>query len=79
MTFECENRRLELIDESYNANPASMRAALEVLSLNTPSGTGRRIAVLGDMLELGSQSEKLHRDLRAPIEECGVDLVFYCG
>ena len=76
---EWDDRRLELIDDSYNANPASMRAALEVLSLNKPAGSGRRIAVLGDMLELGTHSEKLHRELRAPIEDSAVDLVFTVG
>ena len=43
----------ELIDESYNASPASMRAALAVLGAMKPDNGGRRIAVLGDMLELG--------------------------
>src|SRR6185369_14975201 len=48
---------LTLIDESYNASPASMRAALAVLAGTEPVDGGRRIAVLGDMLELGSSSE----------------------
>jgi len=73
------DRHLELIDESYNANPASMRAALEVLSLSSPARGGRRIAVIGDMLELGVHSEKLHRELLKPIEESKVDLVFAVG
>lgn len=68
-----------VIDESYNANPASMRAALAVLG-QTPVGRhGRRIAVLGDMLELGAAREKLHRDLLDPVLDHGVDLVFCCG
>ena len=55
--------RALLIDESYNANPASMRAAIDLLG-HTPVGLrGRRIAVLGDMLELGSRGERLHMDL----------------
>ena len=45
---------LRLIDESYNASPASVNAALEVLSMIKPKATGRRIAVLGDMLSLAS-------------------------
>jgi UDP-N-acetylmuramoyl-tripeptide--D-alanyl-D-alanine ligase len=65
-----------LIDESYNANPVSMAAALAVL--NT-AANGRKIAVLGDMLELGPQSGEMHRGLASPIAEAGVDLVFCCG
>jgi UDP-N-acetylmuramoyl-tripeptide--D-alanyl-D-alanine ligase len=64
-----------LLDESYNANPASMRAALAVLGQTA----GRRIAVLGDMLELGPSSGDLHADLASPVEAAGVDLVFTCG
>ncbi len=66
-----------LIDESYNANPASMRAALAVLA-NAPVGArGRRIAVLGDMLELGRDAKALHRSLADAI--AGIDLVFCAG
>ncbi len=68
-----------LIDESYNANPASMRAAIALLSQGTAGPPGRRIAVLGDMLELGDQGASLHRDLREPILEGGIDLVYCSG
>jgi UDP-N-acetylmuramoyl-tripeptide--D-alanyl-D-alanine ligase len=68
-----------LIDESYNANPASVDAALALLG-QTPIGPrGRRIAVLGDMLELGSKGKALHRGLAAPITANAIDLVFCCG
>ena len=68
-----------VIDESYNANPASVDAALALLG-QAPVGTqGRRIAVLGDMLELGPQGKALHRGLVAPVEANSVDLVFCCG
>ena len=52
-----------LIDESYNANPASMRAAIALLGQTPVGQRGRRIAVLGDMLELGPQGGELHRAL----------------
>jgi UDP-N-acetylmuramoyl-tripeptide--D-alanyl-D-alanine ligase len=65
-----------LIDESYNASPVSMAATIDVLSA-LPGG--RRIAVLGDMLELGGESEKAHRGLAAAIAGASVDLVFTAG
>jgi UDP-N-acetylmuramoyl-tripeptide--D-alanyl-D-alanine ligase len=68
-----------LIDESYNASPASMRAAFAVLGAIEPGPGGRRIAVLGDMLELGSESRRLHASLAQPLVESGVDLVFTLG
>jgi UDP-N-acetylmuramoyl-tripeptide--D-alanyl-D-alanine ligase len=68
-----------LIDESYNANPASMRAALSLLADAAPGEGGRRIAVLGDMLELGKFSEKLHAELAEPVVTAGVDRVFLAG
>src|SRR5690606_9688835 len=55
-----EGGRILLIDESYNANPASMRAALGVLGTVPRSAFPRRIAVLGDMLELGEQEKRHH-------------------
>jgi UDP-N-acetylmuramoyl-tripeptide--D-alanyl-D-alanine ligase len=68
-----------LIDESYNASPAAMRAAFAVLAAARPAGPGRRIAVVGDMRELGTEGAALHRDLAAPLAAGGVDLVFACG
>lgn len=68
----------QLIDDSYNANPASVRAALEVLGGVTIAKGGRRIAVLGDMLELGNHSRSLHEHLAAPAAE-SAELVFTCG
>ena len=68
-----------LIDESYNANPASMRAAIALLAEAPVGQQGRRIAVLGDMLELGPQGGELHRSLANVIAETGIDLVFCSG
>lgn len=68
-----------LIDEAYNANPASMRAALALLAQTEPTGTGRRIAVLGDMLELGENGPSLHEELCGPIDEAHVNAVYACG
>jgi UDP-N-acetylmuramoyl-tripeptide--D-alanyl-D-alanine ligase len=70
---------LELIDESYNASPASIEAALATLALRTPGHGGRRIAVLGDMLELGPDGPRLHLALARPIAAAGIDLAFLCG
>lgn len=68
-----------LVDESYNANPASMIAALSSVGTLTPGEAGRRIAVLGDMLELGAQSPNLHAGLAEAIAANKFDLVFAAG
>lgn len=68
-----------LIDESYNANPASMRAAISLLSSTDVGRGGRRIAVLGDMLEMGRFSETLHAELAEPLHEAKVDIVALSG
>ena len=70
---------LSLIDESYNANPASMKAALELLAAASVDGTGRRIAVLGDMLELGDHAAKLHAGLAELIKGKHIDLLLLAG
>jgi UDP-N-acetylmuramoyl-tripeptide--D-alanyl-D-alanine ligase len=68
-----------LIDESYNASPVAVRAALEVLA-EVPTGKGgRRIAVLGDMLELGDNAVAQHIALAADVERRKIDLVFAVG
>lgn len=68
-----------LIDESYNANPASMAAALNVLGQAPVGPHGRRIAVLGDMLELGPTGPALHRGLVDAVKANHIDLVYCCG
>ena len=78
-TLKIDGGSFVLIDESYNANPASMRAALELLRDTPVRLRGRRIAVLGDMLEMGRFSEQVHRDLAGPLSEAGADLVCLAG
>ncbi|HVY12372.1 MAG TPA: UDP-N-acetylmuramoyl-tripeptide--D-alanyl-D-alanine ligase, partial [Alphaproteobacteria bacterium] len=68
-----------LIDESYNASPVAVEAAIRVLGRRKPEGDGRRILVLGDMKELGDQSQKLHEALAAPIQEAGIAKVYATG
>jgi UDP-N-acetylmuramoyl-tripeptide--D-alanyl-D-alanine ligase len=68
-----------LIDDSYNANPASMAAALAVLGHAPVGPRGRRIAVLGDMLELGPKGRALHRALLDAVLANAIDLVFCAG
>ncbi|ESY79740.1 UDP-N-acetylmuramoylalanyl-D-glutamyl-2, 6-diaminopimelate--D-alanyl-D-alanine ligase [Mesorhizobium sp. LNHC221B00] len=70
---------ITLIDESYNANPASMAAAMALLNTTPVTGEGRRIAVLGDMLELGDHSAKLHAALADLIVGTGTQTVFLGG
>jgi UDP-N-acetylmuramoyl-tripeptide--D-alanyl-D-alanine ligase len=70
---------IAIVDESYNANPASMRAALATLGLIPRGEYRRRVAVLGDMLELGPEGTLLHRELAEFIDGAGVDVVFACG
>ncbi|ESW89626.1 UDP-N-acetylmuramoylalanyl-D-glutamyl-2, 6-diaminopimelate--D-alanyl-D-alanine ligase [Mesorhizobium sp. LSJC269B00] len=70
---------ITLIDESYNANPASMAAAMALLNATPVTGEGRRIAVLGDMLELGDHSAKLHAALAELIVGTGTHTVFLGG
>ncbi len=66
-----------LIDDTYNANPPSVRNAVETLcALPAPSG---RIFVLGDMLELGEESERLHREVGAFMAESGLDFAIFYG
>ncbi|HEX6865846.1 MAG TPA: UDP-N-acetylmuramoyl-tripeptide--D-alanyl-D-alanine ligase [Caulobacteraceae bacterium] len=76
-TVHAKGGDFTLIDESYNANPISMAAALR--SLGARPATGRRIVVLTDMLELGPEAPRWHAGLAEPIEAADVDLVFCAG
>jgi UDP-N-acetylmuramoyl-tripeptide--D-alanyl-D-alanine ligase len=71
--------KILLIDESYNANPASVRAAMAAMATTPREAFPRRVAVLGDMLELGEASAELHRGLKEAVDAAGVDLVLACG
>lgn len=68
-----------LVDDSYNANPASMAAALSTLGARPTGQGGRRIAALGDMLELGPDERAYHAGLAQPLDAAGIDLVFAAG
>lgn len=69
----------DLIDESYNASPAAVRAAFANLALARPEAGGRRVVVLGDMLELGERSARDHAALGAAFAEAGLDLAHGVG
>ncbi|RYE03972.1 MAG: UDP-N-acetylmuramoyl-tripeptide--D-alanyl-D-alanine ligase [Sphingomonadales bacterium] len=75
ITVPAGNGEALLIDESYNANPASMRATLQVLAHEA----GRKIAVLGEMRELGEHSDVFHAELSGPIEAAAVDYAILVG
>ena len=77
--MRANNFDFELIDDSYNATPVSIVAALKVLSRVRISSTGRRLAVLGDMLELGCESRALHLKIAGAVTVNKVDLVYAVG
>ena len=72
-------KRFKFIDESYNASPVAVAAAIETLGAAEVEKAGRRSAVLGDMLEMGPASPGLHADLAPALVSAGADLVFACG
>ncbi|MDR1910278.1 MAG: UDP-N-acetylmuramoyl-tripeptide--D-alanyl-D-alanine ligase [Holosporales bacterium] len=72
-------REICLLDESFNANPVSMQAAIMLLGLQVPENGKRTIAVLGDMKELGDTSVQYHQDLAVTLGKNTIDRVFCCG
>ena len=70
---------IRIIDDSYNANPLSLRAGLKVLAGMTPQAGGRRVVLLGEMLELGEETPRHHAALKDPIVQAGVELALTCG
>ncbi|MEP7240062.1 MAG: UDP-N-acetylmuramoyl-tripeptide--D-alanyl-D-alanine ligase [Devosia sp.] len=73
-----KDRPLMLLDESYNANIASMKAAMEVLG-SQPDPAGRKVIILGDMLELGEQGADLHRSLKDAVLGTGATRIYLVG
>lgn len=79
-TISLAGGALTLIDESYNASPVAVRAAIHVLAqMSASASPGRRIIVLGDMKELGATSAALHAELAKDLISNKIDLVFCCG
>lgn len=74
-----EKGEFSLIDESYNANPVSMAAALAILGSAKTGRNGRKIAILGDMRELGSSADQLHADLASHLEQNNVAIALLVG
>ncbi len=75
ITLELKNGKVDFIDDSYNASPASIKASLKILAL----ARGRKIAVLGDMFELGEKAAQLHSELAKDIIDNKIDMVFLAG
>jgi len=73
------NKKFKFIDESYNANPLSMKSAICNMNYLKVRNKGKKIVILGDMLELGKNSKILHRKLSKIINKTDIDKVFVCG
>ena len=70
-----ETEKFLIVDDCYNANPMSMKASLDVLK----DGAGRRVAVLGDMGELGTNEVQLHEEVGEHAGKCGIDVLICAG
>ncbi len=77
LVVESKLKKFHLIDESYNSNPASLCAALE--KFKNMKCSGSKIAVLGDMKELGEKSRAFHLSMKSVVEDSNVDIVFTIG
>ena len=74
-----QGQNFTLIDDSYNASPASMVAGINNLGATTQPANGRKIAILADMLELGDEAEDYHRELITPLKNNGIDILICFG
>jgi len=79
LELQGENESVTILNDAYNANPESMLAALDMLAELAPEPGARRVAILGDMLELGQASGECHAQVAARSCELGVDLVVAVG
>jgi UDP-N-acetylmuramoyl-tripeptide--D-alanyl-D-alanine ligase len=70
---------IELIDDAFNANPASLKAGLDVLASIDPAPDGRRVAILGDMLELGPDAPAIHAEVADDEVMARIDVVHTAG
>tara|TARA_A100001011_G_scaffold143638_5_gene151823 strand:- start:55356 stop:56804 length:1449 start_codon:yes stop_codon:yes gene_type:complete len=77
--FSSIKGKINLIDDSYNASPVSVSAAINLIKNAEVKENGRRILVLGDMMELGSKTKKYHLELAPKITEAKIDLVYVTG
>jgi len=77
MSLYCLNNGVYLIDDTYNANPASMREALQTLMRLSEGQTS--VVIFGDMLELGNGSEEMHSEIGRQLADTGVDRIFLMG
>jgi len=72
-------KKFKFIDESYNANPLSMYTAIKNMNYYKRKNNTKKLVLLGDMLELGKKSKKLHKELSVVINQSDIDKVFVCG
>ena len=72
-------KRFKFIDESYNANPLSMSSAIKNMNYYKRKNNAKKLVLLGDMLELGKKSKKLHKELSTVINRSDIDKVFVYG
>ena len=73
------NKKFKFIDESYNANPLSMSSAIKNMNFYKRKNNTKKLILLGDMLELGKKSKKLHKELSIVINRSDIDKVFVYG